>query len=116
MTLIVNFALALLLVLSGPAAANQPNETAERTVHLLEYVAVDYPGAVVDGRVVSDVEYQEQLSFVGLVGTQLAGIGVPANDPLMTELASLRKLIDEKRGIEVVTAARALAAEVRQRF
>ena len=116
MTLIVNFTLALLLALSGSAAANPANETAERTVHLLEYVAVDYPGAVVDGRVVSDVEYQEQLSFVGLVGTQLTGIGVPASDPLMTELAALRKLIDEKRGTEVVTAARALAAEVRQRF
>ena len=30
------------------------------TVHLLDYIAQDYPGAVADGKILSDSEYQEQ--------------------------------------------------------
>jgi high-affinity iron transporter len=41
---------------------------------------------------------------------------VTETDPLSREVASLRDLVEAKRGEEVVTAARALAAEVRQRF
>lgn len=117
MTLIVNFTLGLVLALAGTAAAvPAPEETAERTVHLLEYISVDYPGAVVDGRVTSDVEYREQLSFLGLVATQLRSFGVTADDPLTEELGALRHLVETKAGVEVVTSARALAGAVRQRF
>lgn len=117
MILIVNFTLALVLALAGTTSASPASEgTAERTVHLLEYIAVDYPGAVVDGQVTNDVEYREQLSFLDHVATQLRSFGVAENDPLMGELGSLRSLVDAKAGAEVVTAARALAGAVRQRF
>lgn len=123
MNLIVNFTaclgLALLLqttafAATGTAAAG--SETAERAVHLLEYIAVDYPGAVSGGRVLIDLEYEEQLSFLGLVADQLGTLGLGADDPLMVDLSKLRASVNAKGGDEVVAQARALASAVRQRF
>ena len=42
----------------------QDNETlAETVVHLLSYVAMDYPGAVKDGEIINEPEYNEQIEF-----------------------------------------------------
>ncbi|WP_456447090.1 FTR1 family protein, partial [Thiolapillus sp.] len=39
----------------------------QRLQQLVDYVGVDYPGAVVDGKVQNPVEYEEMLDFVGTV-------------------------------------------------
>ncbi len=123
MNLIVNFALCAALGLAFPAPtvaaegeAVDGTVTAERAVHLLEYIAVDYPGAVADGRVLSDLEYEEQLSFLGLIAGQLRSLGMAESDPLLAELAKLKASVDAKGGREVVTQARSLAGAVRERF
>ena len=36
-------------------------------VHLLDYVATDYRGAVQDGKIISTFEYKEQLEFAKLL-------------------------------------------------
>jgi high-affinity iron transporter len=40
----------------------------QTTWRLLDYLAVDYPGAVRDGRIVSQAEYDEMREFLGLGG------------------------------------------------
>jgi high-affinity iron transporter len=86
-------------------------------VHLLDYVAVDYPVAVVDGRVVNELEYREQLEFADQVGRQLEGLGLAAGDPLLTALARLRAAIEGRAPAEPVAGgAGRLAAAIRERF
>ena len=45
--------------LAPPARAGDPadEERARRAVHLLEYLAADYPGAVHDGQIADPLEY-----------------------------------------------------------
>jgi high-affinity iron transporter len=59
---------ALLLGTNAQAAVT-PAETVWR---LLDYVAVDYPGAVRDGRIISAAEYAEMSEFSETVVTQMA--------------------------------------------
>ncbi|HUR82281.1 MAG TPA: cytochrome c/FTR1 family iron permease, partial [Thermoanaerobaculia bacterium] len=54
--------LLAVLLLSGTAFA-QPGDDVRRAVHLLDYIAQDYPGAVKDGRVISEQEYGEMREF-----------------------------------------------------
>ena len=50
----------------GPAARQDagPGDRAPIILHMLDYVAVDYPESVKDGKVVDQGEYDEQLEFV----------------------------------------------------
>ncbi len=101
--------LLLLLVLLSPSA--RAATEAQRAIHLLEYIAVDYPAALAD-----PFEYEEQLEFVGHVGGQLEALGL-AGDPLRDELARLDTAIRAKAPAESVTeASRVLAARLRDRF
>ncbi len=56
---------SFLLLLNGtPSAHAQAADSAPRTlVHLLDYLARDYAGAVQDGKVISESEYAEQKEF-----------------------------------------------------
>jgi high-affinity iron transporter len=63
-------------------------------VHLLDYVAVDYPGFVKDGKVLDEAEYKEQLEFVGQA------------------IASLEQLPDNPSRAKLLEQARALLARV----
>src|SRR5580765_6491318 len=51
-----------------PAAPrNEPATAAERAqiiLHMLDYLGVDYAGAVVDGKIADQGEYDEQVEFV----------------------------------------------------
>src|SRR4029434_3755108 len=82
-------AAVLFLAVVAPARADDPmrEEQARRTIHLLEYIAADYPGAVQDGRVVSEGEFAEQLDFAAQIRTQLTALGATGNDPLLGALA-----------------------------
>lgn len=85
--------------------AVQPGEASERTlVHILDYLARDYRGAVVDSRVVSVPEYTEQVEFI----EKACQIGFRAPnqvlaDSVNTGLKSLRTLVLEKEDAEIVS-------------
>ena len=78
--------LCLVVLLLGPQAARAADDAANvQTVwRLLDYVAVDYGGAVADGRVVNEAEYAEMVEFVGSAPDRIAGLpaGTASGDRL----------------------------------
>jgi len=84
--------LSCALLLPGAALADPA-----ALLQLIDYVAVDYPAAVVDGAVVSDAEYAEMREFAGRA----------------VELADALPLSPERAAI--ATAARELVAQVERR-
>jgi len=67
--------LAILALANVQPAAAQ--DSAQMILHLLDYVGVDYQGAVAGGRIKSDEEYKEMLEFTSQVVEQLKAL--PAN-------------------------------------
>ncbi len=61
--------LSLLLLTAGSAGADDSD--VQTIWRLLDYVAVDYSGAVSDGRVVSEAEYDEMIEFAGQIEEKL---------------------------------------------
>ncbi|HET9483781.1 MAG TPA: cytochrome c, partial [Xanthomonadales bacterium] len=70
--------LALVLLCAGPARAQEPapdpSAQAQTLVHLLDYVAVDYPEFVRDGEVLDAAEYAEQAEFAAEVARRLPAL------------------------------------------
>lgn len=106
--------LALPAVLGpAPGAAQSPTPPAGETdpapmvLHILDYVAVDYPGAVKDGRVLDDGEYKEQVEFVAQARALLARLASrPERAALEAQAERLIALVRDKRpGAEVATLA-----------
>jgi high-affinity iron transporter len=65
-------ALALLLLIASIAApcgarADSTEPNAQTVLHLLDYVAVEYPQFVKDGKVINADEYAEQVEFAGQI-------------------------------------------------
>ena len=106
-------ALALIAAsLSAPAVAAAPD--AQVAWRLLDYLAVDYPGAVQDGKVVSAPEYAEMREFSGSVAERIAALPATAAKPkLATRTATLQALIARKASpADVAREARGLAADL----
>jgi high-affinity iron transporter len=98
--------LAGLLAASGALAGSD----AQRAIHLLEYIAVDYPGALE-----SPLEYEEQLEFAGEVAARLEAL--EADAALRAELDTLAAAIRSRSAPDAVAqGARTLAARLRDRF
>ena len=106
-------AIALAAGLAAPATAAATN--AQTAWRLLDYLAVDYAGAVAGGKVVSASEYAEMREFSGSVGEQLAAL--PANPakppPCSNQGAALQSAIDRKAAAPVEPA---LAQTLGSRF
>jgi high-affinity iron transporter len=99
------------------AAAGDPEEHARRAIHLLAYISADYPGAVQNGQVVSDLEYREQLDFAAAVREQFGSLGVASGDPLLVALDRFDADLHMRAPADAIGAqANALAAAVRDRF
>ncbi|HYB98772.1 MAG TPA: cytochrome c/FTR1 family iron permease [Candidatus Limnocylindrales bacterium] len=99
------------------AAAAEQADTARRTVLMIDYIGIDYSGAIQDGRIISDLEYGEMQTFGGQLAPRLRELGIPAADPLQQAAEELSKAIDDKAPPErVAELASALSASVRQRF
>lgn len=96
-----------LMVTSGPALA-QPD--AQRAVHLLDYVQVDYGAAVQDGAVVSAEEFAEMREFTAAVATIVGQIDPDdAHPALHAGAAELVAAVQQRAAPAVVSAqARAL--------
>jgi high-affinity iron transporter len=81
------FAIALLLLSFSSHAEKNP---AAELVHLLDYIGVDYPGTVTDGRIVNPNEYAEMVEFSQRV-TELAQ-QLPDSDDKQRLLQQARQL------------------------
>lgn len=105
-------ALTVLFTLPAFSQTGAFKASPEIVVHLLDYLAKDYGGAVQNGKVVSESEYAEQVEFAAIVGTNARG--VPAlNDPgFIKGIGELETLIKSKGSADDVAAlARKLQAE-----
>ena len=109
--------LALLLApVAWPAAAlaaEEPDAFAP-LLHTLDYLAVDYPGAVKDGKVQDRGEYAEQVQFATSVGGMIAGLPArPERAALQASAAGLLAAIRDKRPGDEVAA---VATDLRRRI
>lgn len=106
--------LAFLLIVPGRALAATPQETVQTSWRLLDYVAVDYPGAVDRGRVVSASEYAEMREFTATVEKQLRTLPASAAQAsLIAEAGALRTAVEAKAPSAVVAGkARQLGADL----
>lgn len=102
--------LILLFLLPQPALANDAE--VQTSWRLLDYVAVDYPGAVSGSRIVSDAEYAEMMEFAGQVETRLRSLPAKSAKPdLLRRAGALRAAIAAKAPpAEVAQQSRALAS------
>jgi high-affinity iron transporter len=101
-----------LLAFATPAAAQQGD--VQTSWRLLDYLAVDYPGAVRDGRVVSASEYKEMSEFAGSVGERIGGLPQkPEKARLISGADALKAAIARKAAPEdVARLAHGLAAQL----
>ncbi len=62
------FIYVVLLFTQIPVVMAETDEVANKTiqsiVHALDYVAVDYPGVISNGKVINDTEYAEQVEII----------------------------------------------------
>jgi high-affinity iron transporter len=85
----------LTLVLPQPASADETD--VQTTWQLLDYIAIDYAGAVGDGRILNRTEYAEMTEFAGQVESQLKTL--PDRDEkanLVKQAAVLRAAVAAK--------------------
>lgn len=100
------------VVLLGPAKAETGD--VETTWRLLDYIAVDYAGAVAHGEVSSPSEYAEQNEFAATVAEKLHGLPAkPEKAALLGEADRLKRAIAGKAEPEqVAEIAHRLAADL----
>jgi high-affinity iron transporter len=103
--------LAFAATAGASAAADNPVEMAWR---LLDYVAVDYAGAVRNGQVISRSEYGEMREFSGSVAEKIAALPPKAGkSQLIGESARFKSLVERKAAPEeVASAARLLGTHL----
>lgn len=96
--------IAFLMVASlNFAQAQDSKASPELVVHLLDYLAKDYGGAVQDGKVVSESEYAEQIEFAVIVGKNASGVEkLNADEVFSTEVKSLQDMIRSKASADDV--------------
>lgn len=106
-------AVALLLAIpsSSHAAAGNDVQTIWR---LLDYVAVDYPGAIANGRIVSVAEYDEMKEFSATVRSGIAALPQsPQQASLLAKADRLTNLVGAKGSpASVAQQARQLGADL----
>lgn len=109
------FLLALCLQLAAPAArAQSPSESAQSVIHMLDYVSVDYPEFVQDGKVLDTAEYDEQREFAKQSLAALERMPDAAGKPQLVDQARqlLARIEAKAPGSEVAALARGVAADV----
>jgi high-affinity iron transporter len=115
--LLLAWASCLLFAPAAPAAAADapsPAAQAQTVIHLLDYVGVDYPEFVRDGRVLDAAEYAEQREFASQAIALLRQLpAAPAQPAVLERARQLLARIDAKApGDEVSALAGSLRADV----
>ena len=104
--------LATLLVAAGlsPVAA-QDGSDVRQAWQLLDYIAVDYGGAVADGKVVNDGEYAEMREFSATARERIGALpDIPQRAALLAQADALIALVRRRAdAAQVAQAAHALA-------
>jgi high-affinity iron transporter len=100
-TLMVLLSAILSQIVPSQAIANETE--VQMVWRLLDYIAVDYAGAVSGGRVTSEAEYAEMVEFAGQVETRLEAL------PDKSDKADL---VRRTRRLRAAIAAKATPAEV----
>lgn len=111
--------LFLAIGLAPPASAQAPSAPeAQVAWRLLDYVAVDYAGAVSNGRVVNAAEYDEMIEFGAQIRARLDALpAAPAKAGLIRRAEQLQASIREKAAAEIVGGqAKTLAAAVLEAY
>jgi high-affinity iron transporter len=105
---------AVLLALATSVAADAQTTDVQTAWRLLDYIAVDYGGAVSGGRVKSPSEYAEMTEFAASVSTRLSTLSpTPARKQLIAGAARLQGVIAAKgTPEEVARIAHGLAADL----
>jgi high-affinity iron transporter len=105
---------AVALPIALPAQAPSPAAAVQTAWRLLDYIAVDYPGAVQDGRIVSRAEYDEMVEFSASVRQRLAALPPgAARARLIADAAALEAAVARRAPpAEIAGMARALAARL----
>ena len=104
---------AALALAASLASAATPAEQARTVVHLLDYVAVDYPEFVRDGKVVDEAEYQEQREFAGRAIELLRQLPAPGQAAVVGQARTLLQRIEAKApGAEVAVLANGVRSDV----
>lgn len=106
--------LFLLCAACLPAGAQTAQDRAQTVIHMLDYVSVDYPEFVRDGKVLDEPEYQEQREFASQSAALIGQLPpAPEQPALVAKARELLARIDAKApGDEVARLARAVAADV----
>lgn len=106
--------LVAFIALVGSHAAFGQTAPAQTIWRLLDYIAVDYAGAVADGQVVNDAEYQEMMEFSANARERLAGLpSTSARAGLLSGAEALQASIKAKADPSTVAlSARKLAKEL----
>jgi high-affinity iron transporter len=102
--------LIIFLTLASSYLQAQEVGNARLAIHLLDYLASDYSGAVVNGKIKSSSEYEEQLDF----SSQIVTIISHYHQEIITKKGKqLKNLIENKKdGHEVAFLARALQRDL----
>ena len=88
-------------VLAGPARADASDP--RQVWQLLDYISVDYRGAVSNGQVIERSEYAEMREFATAAQAQLAALpDKPGRAPLLEAAANLVQAIDKRSAPETV--------------
>lgn len=95
---IIKLVLTLLaMTASAGALAASPKEAVQTSWRLLDYVAVDYAGAVKDGRILSESEFAEMREFTATAESQIGGLPKSSAQPaLAAQAAALRSKVEAK--------------------
>jgi len=103
-----------LVAICSPIAAQTKKAEVETLWRLLDYIAVDYPGAVDKGKVINEAEYSEMEEFSGTVVDGLAKLPPkPSRAVLIVKSNELNTAIDNKVSPELVARqARLLATDL----
>lgn len=107
--------LALGLVGAAPTIASAQEAASSQTAwRLLDYLAVDYSGAVQNGQIISPPEYAEMNEFAAQVRERITALPAhPAQPTLVIKARALEAAITAKQDPAVVAGqAHALAAEL----
>ncbi|QUT07650.1 FTR1 family protein [Sphingobium phenoxybenzoativorans] len=106
--------LTIALGLTQPAYAKASDDDVQTAWRLLDYVAVDYRGAVAAGQVKSASEYAEMTEFSVTVEAKIAALPVTTNRAsLIAEVRAFRAMVARKAAPDdVAKAARALGSHL----
>lgn len=92
-----------ILLVFALGAAKAETSDVETTWRLLDYIAVDYPGAVSQGQISSPSEYAEQNEFAATVAEKLKALPPkPERQALLSEAGRLQVAISQKAEPEQV--------------